>query len=88
MSEHSQFVAQPPPNVETRQLKIYKNDVENFGPTDGCGACRSIVARGHSRGHNHIAACRVSLEAKLAESETGQHQLDMAGSRMTESIVK
>ena len=38
---------------EPRQLYIYKKDVDEHGPTEGCRACASLGKNGHARGYTH-----------------------------------
>ena len=37
------FVQQEPMERQIRDWKIFKKDVDNYGPTDGCPGCKAIV---------------------------------------------
>ena len=60
-----------------RQVQIQKSDVERFGPTPGCAACRLIVA-GKSWRAAHSLDCRKRMEDALAGDVDGKRRLERA----------
>ena len=57
---------------EARQMAIYRRDLDEHGPTEGCRACAALVSKGHCRGYAHSGTCRLRLEPMIATSARGR----------------
>ena len=55
---------------EVRVAKIYKEDVEEHGPTPNCPGCR-VLRSGSKYGANHIEECKTRFEAFLSGTDAG-----------------
>ena len=86
--QEERLSCQPPTSrpQEPRQVKIMKSDVERFGPTDGCAACRAI-ASGKPWRAAHSFDCRRRMEDLMAGDVEGKRRLDRASERITHHIV-
>ena len=81
-------IFQPPVDKppEPRQAKILKTDVERFGPTAGCPACRAIAA-GKPWRSAHSLDCRKRMDELMVGDVEGKRRLDRAAERITHHIV-
>ena len=59
--EHKQGVAEP---VAPKSFQISREDLEKFGYTDGCAACRAIL-RGRFNRQSHGERCRERMRKEL-----------------------
>ena len=73
---------------EPRQIGIYKRDLDQHGPTDGCRACAALMEKGHCRGHAHSGECRLRLEPLIANSERGRSRKEKADKRLNEAVIR
>lgn len=68
--------------VETwRRVYIRKQDLEKFGFTDSCPACRIIKDRRFRSGCNHSEACRERIVQAMQATEDGRQRLAEAQQR-------
>ena len=79
---------QPPTDVipEPRNAKLLKTDVEKYGASPGCPACRAIVA-GKPWRSAHTALCRQRLETMMKDNEEDRSRVQRANDRLSHAIV-
>ena len=68
-----------------RQFKIYKNDIHEHGPTEGCKGCKAI-ARGGRDGHSE--GCRKRFKEIIEKHEEGQDRIARTEDRMVRAIAR
>ena len=67
-----------------RSFHIIRRDIERYGPTSKCNACRALL-RGDRVGV-HSALCRRRFEEELRKTEEGRERLDRAMQKQNEYI--
>jgi hypothetical protein len=72
---------------EVRVAKIYKEDVEEHGPTPKCPGCRALK-NGSKYRAKHSDECRTRFEALLSETDAGKKRFEAARERRLEGITK
>ena len=91
--ERAADVPEPPPEVpatandpELRRVRINKEWIVRFGPTEKCPGCRDIMKGVRCSGHNE--KCRERVEVLMRQTPEGSSQLDKGQARMTEAFIK
>ena len=80
------YVNFDPPEAQTRNFRIGKDDVHEHGATPGCAGCRAVINRTDTR--NHSKTCRERFEKILSDSEEGQKRVHRAAQRMDEAVAR
>ena len=81
----------PPPErtePEVRPTYIYKKDVEEHGPTEGCPGCRAAMNPTSSFRAKHSVECRKRFEEIMKQSEDGKRRVEKAEERMNKAVAK
>ena len=81
----------PPPDrtePEVRPTYIYKKDVEEHGPTEGCPGCRAAMNPASSFRAKHTPECRERFEEIMMKTEEGKRRVSKAEERMTRAVSK
>ena len=86
-NEGEELTFAPEADVRARRLKITREDLEDHGPTQGCGTCEDVLAgKPHTRAHTE--ECRKRFVELLGRIEVGRRRLDAEERRLTESITR
>lgn len=78
--EKVRFAPQQEQGAEVRVAYIYKQDIDEHGPSDRCPGCRAVMSGGKYRA-KHTEDCRSRFEKILADTEQGKKRLDAARER-------
>ena len=71
------------PKHHVRNWKIYKQDVLDHGPIEGCPGCRAVI-RGSIAKAGHSHQCRLRMLDLLNESAHGKARIERSSARKEE----
>ena len=76
-----------------RRLYVTQNDIERFGPTEGCDGCETVQggappAAAGGRVRRHTQVCRDRVSELLARDSEGSVRVEQARSRMASRPVQ
>jgi hypothetical protein len=79
----------PEPTTDFRRLKIIKQDMIDFGYTEGCKQCDHYLRYGSRRaGYTHSDECRQRMMNELAKIPTGRVRLEALEERVDRRIAE
>ena len=78
--EKVRFAPQQEREAEVRVAYIYKQDIDEHGPSERCPGCKAVMSGGRYRA-KHTDACRERFEKLLIDTEQGKKRLDAARER-------
>ena len=75
-----------PEEAKLKRMRIYPKDVDEIGPTKGCGGCRAVILK--MRSQTHSEACRKRMTEKLSETERGAERVQYEEEKLTRSLAE
>ena len=76
------------PEFVWKRMYVLKSDLEQYGVTEHCPACRSFTNNSSRSGMLHTDACRMRLVAALQTTEEGNARLQREHERENKFLAK
>ena len=87
-AEEQHDEARQEPTTNFRRLKIVKQDLTDFGYTEGCSQCDHYLRYGLRRpGFTHSEACRQRIMNELGKTDTGRVRLEALEERVDRALA-
>ena len=75
--------------VQLRNMRINKDDLDQYGYTEGCIQCNVMRRTGKAApGRVHTASCRSRIIEAIGQTDAGKHRIAQYDERLTEAMAR